>query len=41
MFWLPVGILFVAGVLMSEKTQDPGFMNRQQTEEWKGEGLFT
>ena len=35
-FWLPVGLLFLIGIIFSEETKDSRMMNRQQTDEWKG-----
>jgi len=35
-FWLPVGVLALLGIVFSEETKDSRMMNRQQTDEWKG-----
>ena len=35
-FWMPVGFVMLLGLILSEESKDSTFMNRQQTEEWKG-----
>ena len=35
-FWMPVGVVMLLGLILSEESKDSSFMNRQQTEEWKG-----
>jgi len=33
---MPVGLLFLFGIVFTEETKDTQIMNRNQTVEWKG-----
>ena len=35
-FWLPMGVIVLIGIVFTNECVDSTFMNRQQTEEWKG-----
>ena len=35
-FWVPLVLLPIIGIVCSSETKDDSFMNRNQTDEWKG-----
>jgi len=35
-FWLPIGYVFALGIFFNDETRSSKFLNRDQTDEWKG-----
>jgi len=40
-FWLPIGYVFVLGLFFTEESKYTRVLHRDQTDEWKGNKIFT